>query len=336
MPVGRTSPVVAILLVLLIGFADGSSEFPRYRRHIRLLVDRVNEFSGPFVGLVMAYRTEAASLESSGEFVPARDVPRRFHVGTICRVPVIWVMSGERRLNAGITVQILLDHFDIWGIVHYGIAGGADDSLSFGDVSIPRFVAFTGSWTWKRFKSADEEESKEELALMKIGAFNIPEKGKNLLSSLEFKPEEFFAVGEEMKKVFWMETFPPVPTGQKLQDLELDQCVNATYCLPIHRDIFVDNAAYRRFLSEKFNVSTVDEESAAVIMAAMSPGTPAIAIRGVSDMAGGGTAWPSTALNSFASANAFKAAVKFIELIGSCGRIVGGAAGSVEHEDARA
>lgn len=31
-------------------------------------------------------------------------------------------------------------------------------------------------------------------------------------------------------------------------------------------DIFVDNAAYRRFLSEQFNVSTVDEESAAIIM----------------------------------------------------------------------
>lgn len=68
----------------------------------------------------------------------------------------------------------------------------------------------------------------------------------------------------------------------------------------------------------------------------MSPGTPAIAIRGVSDMAGGGPAWPSTALNSFASANAFKAAAKFIELIGSCGRVVGGAAGVVEQKEARA
>lgn len=151
-------------------------------------------------------------------------------------------------MNAGITVQILLDHFDLRGIVHYGIAGGADDSLSLGDVSIPRLVAFTGSWTWtvnriltsssaiarplslrdphippiffsQRFKSADEEgESKAELALLNIGAFNIPEKGKNLLSSLEFKPEEFFAVGEEMKKVFWLETFPPwFQLARKLQ-----------------------------------------------------------------------------------------------------------------------
>lgn len=52
------------------------------------------------------------------------------------------------QLNAGITVQILLDVFNVRGIVHYGTAGSANDSMSFGDVSVPKFTAFTGSWTW--------------------------------------------------------------------------------------------------------------------------------------------------------------------------------------------
>lgn len=46
-------------------------------------------------------------------------------------------------------MQILIDVFDIKGIVHYGIAGSANDSLSIGDVSVPEYVAFTGSWNWK-------------------------------------------------------------------------------------------------------------------------------------------------------------------------------------------
>lgn len=61
------------------------------------------------------------------------------------------------------------------------------------------------------------------------------------------------------------------------QDLELQQCVNETYCLPetpkvvyglraSTADIFVDNAAYRKFLFSEFNVSTVDEESSAILM----------------------------------------------------------------------
>lgn len=45
-------------------------------------------------------------------------------------------------------MQILLDAFDIKGIVHYGIAGSANDSLLIGDVSVPEYVAFTSSWEW--------------------------------------------------------------------------------------------------------------------------------------------------------------------------------------------
>jgi purine-nucleoside phosphorylase len=46
-------------------------------------------------------------------------------------------------------VQILLDTFDIERIVHYGTSGSANSSLYLGDVSVPSYVAFTGSWKWK-------------------------------------------------------------------------------------------------------------------------------------------------------------------------------------------
>ncbi|OVA02862.1 Nucleoside phosphorylase domain [Macleaya cordata] len=199
-------------------------------------------------------------------------------------------------LNAGITVQILLDVFDIRGIVHYGIAGSANNSLSFGDVSVPKYLAFTGSWTWMNFES----EEKGEFTEMKFGDYNLPKEGENLLAKVEFKTEELYSVGQPMKEVFWLEVDQTwFNLAAQLQDLELQQCVNETYCLPkIPRveyglrgstaDIFVDNAAYRKFLFEKFQVSTIDEESAAVVMTAMSSGVPCIVFRGVSDLAGGG------------------------------------------------
>lgn len=46
-------------------------------------------------------------------------------------------------------MQILVDVFDVKGIVHYGIAKSSNDSLSLGDVSVPNYVAFTSSWKWK-------------------------------------------------------------------------------------------------------------------------------------------------------------------------------------------
>ena len=141
-------------------------------------------------------------------------------------------------------MQILLDNFNVRGIVHYGIAGSVDDSLSLGDVSIPRFLAFTGSWTWtvrqlsslslslslslplaqllnllpQRFKYGDKDGEEKNPAELIIGAFNTPLKGQNLLSNIEFNPEEFFSVGQEMKKIMWMETFPPwFHLAQKLE-----------------------------------------------------------------------------------------------------------------------
>ncbi|XP_068635107.1 bark storage protein A-like [Aristolochia californica] len=294
---------------------------------LREVVEEVNA-DGPFVGVVMAYEAEERALFDSGFFRPRRRLPwmdlsgRRFHVGTISDVDVICVMSGQRRLNAGVTVQILIDVFDLRGIVHYGTAGSSNDSLSFGDVSVPKYIAFTGSWAWMKLNS-----DKAELPELTIGAYNIPAAGKNFLSRVQFKPEEFYSVGRSMEEVFWLE--PDASWYQlagTLRDLKLQQCENATYCLPEtpkvvfgHRgstaDIFVDNAAYRDFLLNTFNVSTVDEESAAIVMTARSNRVPSIVFRGVSDLAGGGSTWSSTSLSSLASINALTVAVEFISLI---------------------
>jgi hypothetical protein len=51
-------------------------------------------------------------------------------------------------LQAHLTVQILID-VSVSGIVHYGTAGNCNDSLLFGDVSVPKLVAFTGARTRK-------------------------------------------------------------------------------------------------------------------------------------------------------------------------------------------
>lgn len=321
----RCRSVLAVVLTAAL-LAELSSELPS-RHPLHSVVDQVNQ-RGPFVGVVMAWPTEAESLSSSGAFVPSSAVAavdlygRIFHIGRIRDVDVIYVMSGQRRLNAGITVQILLDVFDIWGIVHYGIAGSANDSMSFGDVSIPKFVAFTGSWKWTK-----TEKEKGESTELSFGAFNFPKEGKNLLSKVLFKPEEMYSVNKSMEEVFWLQVNPTwFQLAEQLKDLVLQQCVNETYCLPetpkvvcglkaSTADVFVDNAAYRTFLFKELEVSTVDEESAAVMMTAMSLGVPVAVFRGVSDLAGGEDK-VSTSLSHLASKNALKVALEFIGAIG--------------------
>ncbi|KAL2540363.1 Phosphorylase superfamily protein [Abeliophyllum distichum] len=236
----------------------------------------------------MGYPTEEAALVNSRFFLPSSNLPsidlagRRFQIGKIKDVDVIYVMSGEQTLNAGITVQILLDVFDIKGIVHYGIAGSANDDLSTGDVNVPLHIAFTGSWKWKTGTVYWRNSS--------LVPYNLPENGENLLAKIEYKHQQLYSEGKPMQQVFWL----PVDANwfnmaTQLQELDLDlqQCLNDTFCLPTKpklvyglrgstADIFVDNAAYRKFLFNEFNISTVDEESSAVVMTSTTNGVPCI------------------------------------------------------------
>jgi len=266
-------------------------------------------------------------LQASGYFTPWHVLPfvdlygRRYHIGSIRGVNVIYALTGQRRLNAAVTVQTLIDVFSVSGIVHYGTAGSSNDSMSFGDVSVPKLVAYTGAWTWKKFKSP-----KESSAELSFGEYNIPNGGGNLLGSLKYRNEELYSVGKPMEEVFWL----PVDSAwfriaEQLK-VKLERC-NDTFCLPTtpqvvyglkgsSADMFLDNAEYRKFLFREFGVSTVDEESAAVVMTTTSPGIPVIVFRGVSDLAGGEPTWSSTSLMNLASINALKVAVEFIATVG--------------------
>ncbi|XP_006655706.2 bark storage protein A-like [Oryza brachyantha] len=314
-----------LLLFLLAGSSIALPVQPEMER-VRWQVDRVNR-RGPSIGLVMSYIDEATALQSSGYFRPWHALPfvdlygRRFHIGSIRGVNVIYALTGQRRLNAAVTVQTLIDVFSVSGIVHYGTAGSSNDSMSFGDVSVPKFVAYTGAWTWKKFKSFKESDSE-----LSFGEFNVPNGGENLLGALKFRNEELYSVGKPMKEVFWLSVDSTwFKIAQELK-VTLERC-NNTFCLPTtpkvvyglkgsSADMFLDNAEYRKFLFREFGVSTVDEESAAVVMTTTSPGIPVIVFRGVSDLAGGEPTWSSTSLMNLASINALKVAVEFIGTVG--------------------
>ena len=53
------------------------------------------------------------------------------------------------QVNAAAATQQMVDFFDIKGIVHFGIAGNVNDSLSIGDVTVPKQIAHTGIWDWQ-------------------------------------------------------------------------------------------------------------------------------------------------------------------------------------------
>ncbi|KAJ6757824.1 PURINE NUCLEOSIDE PHOSPHORYLASE, partial [Salix koriyanagi] len=119
--------------------------------------------------------------------------------------------------NVATAVQTMLLKFHISGIIFFGSSGSLDkDILMPGDVAVPKAVAFTGVWEWKKFRS----ENKGKLV---FGDFNYPENGENLLGTAEHQKIDLFSTSEESKEVFWL----PISSSwyeaatEELKDLEL-------------------------------------------------------------------------------------------------------------------
>ncbi|KAF5459022.1 hypothetical protein F2P56_023012 [Juglans regia] len=339
--------VMVLMNIVVVGISM-SKAYGAISNDIGKKIERINK-RGPYLGIVVPNSYEMNPLLNSSSFVADGEFPfldfsgRRFRFGELGNQKVIVAMTGLGMLNAGITTQLLLSLFKVKGIVHYGIAGNANPDLQIGDVTIPQYWAHTGLWNWQR----NGDGPNDELALEPSGDYtrnigylkfsdynNATENGKpmeNFLNNVWYQPEEIFPIygtPEVRQHAFWV----PVDkdyfiVAKKLEGLKLGSCVNTT-CLPrtpmvvrvkrgVSANVFVDNGAYRSFLNTKFNVTAIDMESAAIALVCIQQKTPFIAIRALSDLAGGGSDLSNEAgiFSSLAAQNAVHAVVEFVTLL---------------------
>ncbi|XP_008783246.1 bark storage protein A [Phoenix dactylifera] len=304
---------------------------------------------GPFLGLVVPNSFEMSPLLQSSKFVRSKRLPcldfggRRFRFGRVEKEKVIIVMTGLSMLNAGISTQLLLTLFDVKGVVHFGVAGNANPDLQIGDVTIPKYWAHTGLWNWQRFGDGPNAELSFEssgdytrtIGHLNFSDFDINKNDKNFgnsLNSVWYQPEEVFPVSgvpEVRERAFWVSVdHHYFALSEKLEGMKLTRCINSTTCLkriPVVKrveggcsaNVFVDNAEYSQFLRSKFNVTPIDMESAAVALICLQQQVPFIAVRALSDLAGGGSSKSNEAsvFGSLAAQNAVDAVTQFISLL---------------------
>ncbi|PON37274.1 Nucleoside phosphorylase [Parasponia andersonii] len=343
---------VAVFALILISVQHTNGAL--LSKETRKLINRANR-NGPYLGLVIPNLFEMNPLLNSSDYTPVDSVidisGRRFRFGTIGDQPVISVMTGLGMINAGITTQLLLSLFEVEGVVHYGIAGNANPCLNIGDVAIPQYWAHTALWNWQRYGQGTENELAleangdytREIGYLKFANYTSNVTGSdssydNLLNNIWYQPEEVFPVDgtpEQREHAFWVPVDPfYYEVAKTLKDLTLERCVNSTTCLSttpkvytVRRgtsaSIYLDNAAYRSFIYNKFNVSPVDMESAAVALISLQQRVPYIAIRALSDLAGGGSADSNEAdtFISLAADNSIIALLAFVKQLSAIKKI---------------
>ena len=213
-----------------------------------------------------------------------------FVAGALQGQKVVLFLSGISVVNAAMTVQLALNHFNIDRIIFSGIAGGVDPSLHIGDVVIAD--------RWGQYL--------EMLYARKVGDgwakppfFDYPFGNFGMMFPRSVTVQRDGADAPERHFWFPVDEALLEHARSAVAGVALDRCLSEGLCLQqtprivvggpgVSGSAFIDNAAFREYTFETFGARVLDMESAAVAHVAYANEVPFIAVRSLSDLAGGG------------------------------------------------
>jgi len=273
----------------------------------------------PRIAVISAFEPEIDELLKDAQNVETYEINgRRFHVGELAGNEVVIFMSGVSMVNAAMTTQTALDHFNIGGIIFSGIAGGVNPELNIGDVIVPE--------QWGQYQ--EQLFARETQDGWDLGWYSeeFPNYGMMFPQKVSVTRKGNKPDSEEEK--FWFKANPEMLSAaqQVVGEVQLSDCTKLGKCLDTEPKVivggngvsgstFVDNAEYRDWVWDTFQANGVDMESASVAHVAYVNDIPFIAFRSLSDLAGGGSG--SNEMNTFfqlASDNSAKVVIAFLEV----------------------
>ncbi|MGE3302717.1 MAG: 5'-methylthioadenosine/S-adenosylhomocysteine nucleosidase [Hyphomonadaceae bacterium] len=240
----------------------------------------------PRTAVISAFPPELAALSAAA--TDKRDYTVGgvvFTTATLEGRPVLLFLSGVSMVNAAMTTQMALDRFKLTRLVFSGIAGGADPALEIGDVVV------ADRWA-QNMESVFARETPQ--------GFAAP---PDFLDALGphfgmIYPRGVRLPGDAAPRVWFpADSALVAKAARAAKRVKLRRCLERA-CLDkapkvviggagVSSPAFVDNAAYREFLHREFGVRLIDMESAAVAHVAAANGVAFVALRSLSDLAGG-------------------------------------------------
>ncbi|MDE2992121.1 MAG: 5'-methylthioadenosine/S-adenosylhomocysteine nucleosidase [Chloroflexota bacterium] len=245
----------------------------------------------PRIAVVSAFAPEMAILQGELEGATAQSVNGvAFTTGTLEGRDVVLFLSGISVVNAAMTVQLALNHFDIERIVFSGIAGGVDPGLNIGDVVIAD--------RWGQYLEMLFAREVED-GWMTMPFFEYPYANFGMMFPRSVTVLRTGAEAPETRFWFSVDESLLAVARHAANDVTLAHCTAEDRCLEeaprivvggsgVSGGAFIDNAAFRTWAFETFGARVLDMESAAVAHVAYANDVPFLAVRSLADLAGGG------------------------------------------------
>ena len=199
------------------------------------------------IGIIGAMELEVEELKSK---MTVRNISvqagMEFHEGTLSGAEVVIVRSGIGKVNAALSVQLLVDIFSVTHIINTGVAGSLNVKLSIGDILI----------------SKDAVYHDMDATIFGYAPGEVPQ-----LHTVEFGADEHMRT---LAKDICERVNPDIATmiGRVLSG-----------------DQFISNRDVKERLIETFEGDCVEMEGAAIAHAAYLNKIPFVVIRAISDKA---------------------------------------------------
>ena len=244
----------------------------------------------PRTAVVSAFAPELSILKDELADASTHSVNGvEFSVGTLQGQDIVLFLSGISVVNAAMTTQLALNHFNIERIVFSGIAGGVDPSLNIGDIVIAD--------RWGQYlELVFAREVEDDWSTPPF--FDYPYANFGMMFPRSVTVQRAGAAAPETRFWFPVDDSLLAAAGRAAVDVELSHCTADDTCLRhtpriivggagVSGGAFVDNATFREHTFDTFGTRVLDMESAAVAHVAYANRVPFIAVRSLSDLAGG-------------------------------------------------
>jgi adenosylhomocysteine nucleosidase len=133
----RLAALAATLAVVLAARMAGAAQVPpaKFGDGVCAISDSTCG-SPPMLAVVSAFPAELEAVLTHATVHETLVIGDRvLRVGTLGDVPTVFALLGIGLVNAGNTTDLVLDHFDVAGVVLSGVAGSATHAI--GDVTVP-------------------------------------------------------------------------------------------------------------------------------------------------------------------------------------------------------
>jgi adenosylhomocysteine nucleosidase len=243
------------------------------------------------IGIVSAFDPELTAIEQA--IIPKKAENKIEKVnGTRVRLVdldgkhLYFFLSGMSLVNAALTTQMAVDHFQLDAIIFAGIAGAVDPALHPGDVVVPAYWIHQMESVWSNPDST------------KSGSYVLPEFYRPKYGHFEMIfPNDVQVVRKGDAKLRQVHAFPAdryllscaESAANRVRLVDTKGEPRSVYIggNAMSGPVFLDNRDFREFAFRAWKVRLHKMEGTAIAQVGYINRVPVLIVRGISDLAGG-------------------------------------------------